>query len=248
MHVISAGYGLYPVEAMVTSYAATFVPGHADSVPPERVAARDRVEYLAGWWAAIAEQVEIDGVTSRSFLQLALEDPHRRVLVVAGGNYLDAITEDLLLAREHLSNSDHLAVVSAGASERALGILGENVLPVDARFENLVMGARTALNARVAHWLLSEVVDPSKVGAAYFRRKLELKASELPPARKFERETMSDKEIQLWIIQNLDRPEAASASSLLRYLRDNGMACEQKRFGVLYRSANHAGKDGMRGK
>lgn len=248
MYVVSAGYGLYPVDSLVTSYAATFAPGHRDTVPPAHLNAEDRRNYLAAWWKSVATHVRLPHVKIRTFTQMAAADPDRRIIVVAGGHYLDAISQDLLEARPILRNPDFLAVISAGASERAAHSLGESLLPVDARFEHVVSGARTALNARVAHWLLGEVVNPSIVGASYFRRKLESKSLELPPVRKFNRTPLSDEQVAQWILRHADREEASSATSMLRLLRTSELACEQKRFGKLFSKmlGNHGGRKSVK--
>lgn len=237
MYVVSAGYGLYPVDALVTSYAATFAPGHQDTVPPAGLEAEDRRNYLAAWWASVGKHVRLPGVKVRTFAQMATADPDQRILVVAGGHYLDAISQDLADARQRLRKTDFLSVVSAGASERAARVLGDSLLPVDARFEHIVSGARTALNARVAQWLLGEVINPEAVGASYFRLKLERKSLELPPTRKFNRMPMTNEEVYKWILSNADREEATSATSMLRFLRTSELACEQKRFGTLFNRA-----------
>jgi hypothetical protein len=237
MYVVSAGYGLYPVDALVTSYAATFVPGHADSVSPPDLDRADRTAYLSSWWTSLGEHLPLPNVKVRTFAQLAKTRPQSRILVVAGGHYLDAIFEDLLEARGRLASPDYLAVISAGASPATRKRLGSSLLPVDARFENLLNGARTALNARVAQWLLHGVVNPSAIGADYFRRKLEEKAKALPPIRTFDRKPQEEWQVTQWIHNNLSRPEGASASAMLRYLRESGLACEQKRFGRIYNKA-----------
>ena len=119
MYVVSAGYGLYPVDALVTSYAATFSPGHRDTVPPGNLDAEDRRNYLAAWWKSVAKHVRLPGVKIRTFAQMAAADPDQRILVVAGGHYLDAISQDLAESRPLLHDPDFLAVISAGASESA---------------------------------------------------------------------------------------------------------------------------------
>lgn len=50
-----------------------------------------------------------------------------------------------------------------------------------------------------------------------------------------QRIAMSDEEVSLFIQETLGRRPEMRASPLLRELRDSGRACEQKRFGRLYR-------------
>lgn len=58
-----------------------------------------------------------------------------------------------------------------------------------------------------------------------------------PPAEKFNRKKMTDEDVFHFITEELESSgiNKSSASKLLRALRSKGMACEQKRFGKLYK-------------
>ena len=58
---------------------------------------------------------------------------------------------------------------------------------------------------------------------------------EQPELVKYERTTMSDEEVMEYIAGELSSHPKLKASPLLRNLRDSGRACEQKRFGRLYK-------------
>lgn len=234
--VISAGYGLYPAEAPVAAYAATFTPGHEDSVAPDRLNRSTRAEYLTAWWHAVAQHMPVLGARARTFADLARQDRSVRVLVVSGQSYLDAITDDLLEAASIVRSTDQLVVVSTGANGRRHHPLAAHLLPVDARFQHEVGGTRSALNARIAAWLMEGVLDARGFGFDYCRRKVERAAARLPEAPTYNRTPMTDAQVKRWIRTNKRQMDRPSATAMLRLFRDSGLACEQKRFGALYRS------------
>lgn len=242
--VVSAGYGLYPATCPVASYAATFVLHHADSVVPPGIEGEAAHEYMYRWWDALAEHLPLPGRPARTFTQLARQDPRATFLVVSGGAYIHAITLDLLGALQHLRTPDQLAVVSGGAFSGAAGPLDEHMLPVDARFQAVVGGGLSALNARVAGLLMRECGDPARFGLAWAKRYLEEARQELPELPRYERTPMTDDEVQDWVRSRLHAYDRPSASRMLRDLRDGGQACEQKRFGELFKKALRGARGG----
>lgn len=240
--IVSAGYGLYPAHSPVGSYAATFTPGHEDSVAPPDIDRVSRLHYLARWWDAIADRLPVDGVRTRTFSRIASRYRDAGILVISGGSYLDAITEDLLEAAERLDDPDQLVIVSCGAAARTSHSLQNHLLPVDARFQQVVGGTRSALNARVAKWLLGQIPYGGNFGFAALRARIEKTAEGLEDAPRYDRQPMTDAEVKRWIRKAGREVERPSASALLRLFRDSGFACEQKRFGRLFRDAAGAGR------
>jgi hypothetical protein len=59
--------------------------------------------------------------------------------------------------------------------------------------------------------------------------------SELPGIVQFNRQTMGDSDIEEFIRTEIAAGGLVAQTLLLRRLRDRNMACEQKRFGHLYR-------------
>jgi hypothetical protein len=245
--VISAGYGLYPVEAAVTSYEATFSPGHKESVSPPGLTGKARDDYLRDWWTEVAKVVRVPEARARTFRGLAKADPNARFLVIAGQHYLDAIAADVHDAQQLLKDPDQLAVVSGGASSRTTTLLGNSVLPVDARLEHLVAGTRNGLNARVAAWLLSQIADPTRFSAGALRSKLEAQLAVLPDVFTPNRETLTDEQVKAWIHKNRNAQPSPSATGMLRALRESGKACEQSRFKRLFQEAMEQGRGAGRG-
>jgi hypothetical protein len=236
MWVCSAGFGLLHVDDLVPPYAATFSPSHPDFVGAGL--AKDlRASAPAEWWRQI--QSRWQGELSRhprSLADLMQSRNDEKFLVVASANYLNAIADDLKTGLSRLSDRDNLVVVSAGTN--LLEGLNDNLVPCDARMQLMVGGAMRSVNTRLAAKILREAEDPLSVGDLRHRygRMLE----DLPPIPRFDRKQLSDSEISEFIRSRFRSGVATSHSKLLRALRDEGIACEQKRFASLFRRVAEA--------
>jgi hypothetical protein len=105
------------------------------------------------------------------------------------------------------------------------------MVPADARLQACLGGTRQALNTRIAAYLASAGIN-SRIEAT---RHLTQLLAEQPPITRYERKKLSDVEVLALIQDGLARSPCASASWLLRQFRDAGYACEQGRFGLLFR-------------
>ncbi len=156
--------------------------------------------------------------------------PKRSLLVVASENYLAAIADDLRQGVASLADPDSLSIVCAGA--RSIDGLDRNLVPCDARLQAATGGALRSLNTRLANKILRESRQPPTASSLSKRyRKL---LSEQPPLNMYDRQPMSDDEVKKFIRQKLAIEPSLCHTPLLRMLRDNDNACEQKRFASLY--------------
>jgi hypothetical protein len=219
--VCSAGYGLISADTEVKPYSATFTPGHADSVPGDR-------EDAAEWWSALTEWSAPGHSAPRSLAALAAAEPTNLLLLVLSPAYLAACRTDVLDATDALNTPAQLAIVSGGT--RTDPDLGEWLLPVDARLQHAVGGARQSLNVRVAAALLAA---GRCSGAAARSWLAELLAGQ-PPLTTYTRAPMSDAQVRTWIRARLRSDGEATHTRLLRELREGGNACEQRRFAELF--------------
>lgn len=215
----SAGYGLIPASAPIHPYAATFTPGHADSVPGDP----------AAWWRTLSEWEGPQHGQPRTITDLAQSYPEALFLLMLSPPYLRACHDDVQTAVTKASYSDRFLLISAGT--RQPGNLGAIFLPADARLQSCLGGTRQALNVRVGERLLKERIR-SRADAARYLNEL-LRAQ--PPLTRYERKKLSDAEVMSLIMDGLARSPGASTSRLLREFRDSGYACEQGRFGQLHR-------------
>ena len=230
--VCSAGYGLVSLESELKSYSATFSGSHPDSVTQWRNG-QSSMESMQLWWRLLSGWRGPSPGSARSIAEVASEYPNAALLVVASETYIQAIGEDLQQASQNLRDPDLLCVISAGGKVR--GVLNRHVIPCDARMSHTVGGALSTLNARVARKILSESREyPIRV-TVLGKRYMDLLAGQ-PPLQRHMRQHITDEEVKQFILDALRSRPAISRSSLLRRLRDGGLACEQSRFSSLYAS------------
>ena len=183
------------------------------------------------WWKKLSKWKAHFGERPRSLTELCGAFPKRSVLVVASKTYLNAVAEDLRGAVKEHPNPDLISIVSAGV--RTMEGLTDHLLPCDARLQNVVSGARRSINTRIAKKILSEAKTvPHRTSLILRYRKL---LNEQPPIPVYDRLPLSDDEIRSFIWEHLVKDGALRHSPLLRRLRENNKACEQKRFARLFR-------------
>jgi len=220
---VSAGLGLIPADLKIPNYSATFTSNDPDSVASDRAGRSDWWDLLVKWGQ------EKRGIGSVS--DLARANPKAAILMAISSTYLEVIKNDLIAAQESLASRDNLLVISAGA--KPIPELGTSLLPISARFEHLVGGARTSLNTRMLRFIV-EKHGSDCLGATKIAKVIESTAQTLKAPRTYDRSRLSDKEVSNFIRDHIKRVSSPSASALLRLLRDRGLACERKRFGRIF--------------
>jgi hypothetical protein len=231
--ICSAGYGLVRQSDLLKPYSATFVPRHPDSVSASAPGATK--DATAGaWWPGLGAYPASKGAP-RSIAELAAREPRIPVLLVASEPYLLAMASDLHEATGGLASRNLLSILSIGANPKRLARLKAHLLPADARFEAVVGGTRTALNARVARYLFRQLPN----GALPSKRRLGLTlarlATDLPPLQRFNRQRISDPQVRRFIDQERRADPQVTKTLLLKRLRASGMACEQFRFSEIFK-------------
>ncbi len=220
--VCSAGYGLIPAEAAIMPYSATFATGHPDSVPWSSTNA-------GAWWHELSTWDGPLPGASRSLAALARTDPGATLLLVLSPPYLRACRQDILDAAAALDNADRLMVVSVGADRT--GPLADLLVAADGRLQGLFGGSKLSINVRVAAHIISAGLHTRSYASAMLT---ELAGTQPAPVT-LARQRLSDAEVTAYIHRSLSADPAASATRLLRTLRDAELACEQQRFYQLYR-------------
>jgi hypothetical protein len=219
--VCSAGYGLIPAETPIRPYAATFTAGHKDSIPGDDAG--------RSWWKALGAWKGPAPQSPHSMQTLVEADPRALFVLALSPPYVRACQDDVLAAIGSLADSDQLMVVSVGTRG---GALADYVVPADARLQAHLGGTRQALNARIAAHLVSRGI----VNRTQAVEDLTALLAAQPPIPRYDRKKLSDKEVFTLINEAFVRSPGISASRLLRELRDDGYACEQQRFGLLFRT------------
>jgi hypothetical protein len=160
---------------------------------------------------------------------LVSQDPDAIIVAALSPPYLDACSEDFTAAAAALRRPDQLSVICTGASRTTLR---NHLLPGDARLQHLLGGTRQALNVRVLAHLLHHHRGPLTRDAA--SETLGRLLSQQPALVRHNRRHRSDAEVASFVRTRLRTDPSLSHSGLLREFRDDGNACEQSRFAVLF--------------
>ena len=208
--VASAGLGLRDVSTCAPAYAATFATGHADSVASGTPNLRD-------WWRRLRS---LDSTKSLS------QDSNDRVLLVLSETYARSMDDDLVRLAQR--GGDLLLVGGARCIE------GLPRLPADRSLRADLGGTASSVSIRMARrWMQrhrGSFLHDAKAATQWTRW-----ASSVALVERYDRAPMTDVEISRLIEQIVVDDPAISATRALRLLRDSGVACEQKRFGHLFR-------------
>jgi hypothetical protein len=231
--IASAGYGLIKSTSLIAPYAATFSVGQPDSVNGGLNSGASPKKVALAWWAMLGDWVGPSPGTARQIWQLASDEPEVPLLVIVSDAYFTAIGDDLKRARKNLRSSDTLCIISAG-TENADG-LTENMLPCDARLQQVVGGSLISLNVRIARKILLEAKDCPIQASVLSGRYGEFLSSLGVDVMKRDRKRLNDPEIREYISNQLKADPGIKPSPLLQRLRDEGFACEQSRFSSIYR-------------
>jgi hypothetical protein len=209
--VASAGLGLRDVSSRATGYAATFAGGHADSVASGATALRD-------WWRRL---------TSLSSAKSLVTDTGDRVVLVLSETYARSMDDDLV----RLANRGGDLLLVGGARD----VDGLPRLPANAALRACLGGTVSSVGLRMARrWMRERTgaeLHNSSDAEAWSHW-----ASSVAQVERFDRAPMTDRQIADLIDKVLDDDPGLSATRALRLLRDGGVACEQKRFGSLFRA------------
>lgn len=208
-YVASAGLGLRPVGAVGPAYAATFAPGHPDTVAKSPGEKRT-------WWRGLQ-----DFFGTTSFIDLT-DGP---LLVVLSRSYAEALDDDLC----ELAKAPDEVLLVGGARD----IPGLVRIPTNRALRSHLGGATSSLPLRTAvAWLerSSSTALHSPAQRAAWRRWEAANAR----VETYERSSRSDDAIVALTGKLLSTNPLMSRTRALRALRDSGTACEQTRFAELF--------------
>lgn len=241
--VVSAGYGLISSEDQIHSYSATFTPGNENSVTNGEKDSINRNKLLKQWWDEISRFSLLSSSNPRKISHLIRENPDDYFLIVASADYLSAIEDDLLTGISALSSPNNIVIISSKSFSNAK--LQNNIILTDARLqcngncaENcedhlIPRGVRGAIGASLAATIIERAREDG-FNAHILKQFVEKRIKESPDLVGFNRTRLEDDEVRQFIIQGLKESSLASCTHLLRKLRADGLACEQKRFKSIY--------------
>jgi hypothetical protein len=218
------------MESELKSYSATFSGGDPDSVTRWRNG-ENQTESMQLWWRLLSTRRDPSSASARSITDVASGYPNAALLPVASETYLRAIGEDLQQASCQVTDPDLLCIISAGSKES--GSLKRYITPSDARLRTVVGGGIGSLNVRIARKFLTES-KKVPIRAMVLRERYSDLLAEQPLPQRYMRQQVANDQIINFIRVALRSDPIVSRSSLLRRLRDSGVASEQSRFSSLY--------------
>jgi hypothetical protein len=233
---MSAGLGLVAADDPVPAYDATFTQHDPDSVcagEPRATAARRR------WWAELAEWQGPAGRKGPSRLADLAATPYSRILVCVGPDYLDAAADDLRAARREVGD-DRLVIMASGEPIEGLSDVW---VRCPGRLRVRLGGSMVSTGVRAAKGVIESLAHAEDLNAFRARQVIGDWTRLAAPLPTYQRSRLTDDAVLDWIRTDLRaHPESATWSSALRRLRDQGYACEQRRFAGLF--DGHTGSAG----
>lgn len=239
--VISAGYGLVPVDACIRPYSATFSGSHPDSVTNRITKELPRRTILQTWWKTMCAMRSVRLAKPHSLANLVHKTPKATFIIIASPDYLLAMEEDILTSLHSLTDPNQLIIISSPSDTLSQPLL-EHIVPSVAQLQSVVGGALGSLHARVALMIIQNA-QKWDLRADVLRVKLKKLAAGNTALRSYDRNRLSDLEVSKFVHQALKRKLQPSCTALLQELRESGRACEQKRFTEIYwavRESKHA--------
>ena len=211
--VASAGLGLREMNEQHAPYAATFPQSHPDTVA--------RASQTVHWW---------QGLTALTTGGLERIDSPQVVLVLSEP-YARALDAQI----EGLAGTGREVVMFGGWRD----IRGIERVRADRQLRSELGGAIGSLLPRMAQrWL-----DPWDGGKLTTGEHVSVWQQWSKESRRLEihdRKRLSDREVSEFIAEMLSNDPSMAATTSLRRLRDSGYACEQRRFGSIFKTLKEA--------
>jgi hypothetical protein len=231
--VLSAGYGLVSGTAPLHAYSATFASGHQDSIA-ERTGSISVEAMNRAWWRLLSEWAGPTPGAVRSLQELARREVDASILIFGSPDYVRAVEEDLLAAANVLRRPERLVVISSRGVKG--GHLDPHLIESDAGLQSRLGGGLVSIHARVARLLL-ELARVGDWAAGALREQYQAVRPKVASVRVQPRTRVCDEEMRRFISTALREDSSASATGLLRRLRQGGRACEEARFRKLVTEA-----------
>lgn len=229
-YILSAGLGIVPASRSIPAYGLTVSAGHGQSVLRKILGEFDPAEWFSSLLTTVYSDEWSDVAGRKS----------GRILVALSRPYAEMIGASLADAPPKMFERLRIFGVSLEAALPAN--LHAAIAPYDERLNAIFPGTRTDFAQRaMLHFARSVAIKPSQGREDDFAAvRSSLKSLKLP--RLVQRTRLTDEEI-LAVIKKRLRMQSGAARMLVALRHEEGVACEQSRFGRLYRIA--AGKKGM---
>lgn len=218
LYVASAGYGLIHSDKNIYSYDCTFSPGDSNSISKFNNYLDSPSNIL--WWDRI-NTFSSDSFSIDSYFFIIL--PHDYLF--ASQNFI----------KEIIHKYNKKVFIFTANQKPIPTFMDQNIIKFDSRFNSFQTGVMINMLQRAVFWLSNEIVRQDiplihKDLQNHIDMKLaQYKTFTMPVRRQLPEEEIYEK-IRLMILYK----NISSASQGLKYFRQLGFACEQKRFGKLF--------------
>jgi hypothetical protein len=229
MFVLSAGLGIVPASRSIPVYGLTVSVGHEQSISRKVLGAFDP----AAWFTAL-----LRGTHSDDWKDVGGRKSGR-ILVALSRPYAEMVGASLAKASPKMLG--RLRIFGASLEGALPASMHPAIAPYDERLNAIFPGARSDFAQRaMLHFARSVAVKPSRGREDDFAAvKSALRGLRLPEVVQRPRQT--DDEL-LAIIKRRLRMQSGAAHMLAALRHEEGVACEQSRFGRLYRIASGKGE------
>jgi hypothetical protein len=211
--VASAGLGLRELSEIHAPYAATFSQSHPDTVAP--------TGKTLHWW---------DGLTALTGGGLErIESP--QIVLVLSEPYARALDAQI----EILAGTGQEVAIFGGWRDMP----GIERIKADRQLRAELGGSVGSLLPRMTRkWL--DPWDGGRLTSGQHVSIWEAWSRESRHRESYDRKRLSDQEVYEWISDVLSKDPSLAATTSLRRLRDSGYACEQQRFGAIFKKLKGA--------
>lgn len=217
LYIASAGYGLIASNSKIASYDATFAPRTSNSINKFTNDKRANIE----WWDNIND-FKIEDFPHDSYFFIIL--PHN--YLIATQNFIKKIIEKY----------DKKVFIFIANQNETLSFMRGYTIEFDLRFNSYQTGTLSSLLARAVLWLTDEIIKHEIPFEHHlFQSHIEEKMKNYTHYKMPKREQLSEEDLIKEIEKMINKDEIESASRGLKKLRESGIACEQKRFGSLFK-------------
>ena len=219
LYIASAGYGLIDSEYEVHSYDSTFASGTVNSV--SKFSKLSNKEATINWWNGI------NCISINSF------ESNRYTFIILPHDYLIA-TQDFI--KDLIERNSKNVFIFTANQHKTPKFMENNIINFDSKFNSYQAGVISNMLQRAVLWLSNEIIFhniPISHSAlqSHIEKKMSIHDSFVMPVRI----KLSEEDIKIKIRELISKEAISSASHGLRRFRKLGFACEQKRFGKLYK-------------
>jgi len=219
LYVASAGYGLIHSETKICSYNSTFTSSTPNSINKFIIDSGKNAN--VEWWNSI-NKFELSSFQKGSYFFIIL--PHE---------YLSAAQDTIKFLIEKFDKNVFIFIANKNATPT---FMKNHVIKFDSRFNNFQNGILSNILQRAVLWLSNEIIEKDiPLNHQVLQEHIETKMGIYEVFKMPIRKKLTDKETRIKIKNMILDNNITSATRGLKNLRNSGFACEQKRFGKIFR-------------